>query len=197
MPVMRAAVVGHIEWMEFVPVEPVPRPGEIVHADESWEQAAGGGSVAAVQLSKLADSVDFFTALGSDEHAERAREELEARGVTVHATAVDAPQRSGFTFVDDSRRADDHDDRPQASPMRATTTRCRGTSSRAATPSTSAAGDADALLMARRARVLVATARELATLKQGSVGSTRWSRVGKTRPSATSPDSSIPIRDSS
>ena len=29
---MRAAVVGHVEWLEFVPVAVVPRPGEIVHA---------------------------------------------------------------------------------------------------------------------------------------------------------------------
>ena len=84
---MRAAVVGHVEWMEFVPVEAVPRPGEIVHADESWEQAAGGGSVAAVQLVQLADSVDFFTVLGNDEPAQLARAELEARGVTVHAAS--------------------------------------------------------------------------------------------------------------
>jgi ribokinase len=99
---VRAAVVGHVEWLEFVPVEAVPRPGEIVHAEESWEQAAGGGSVAAVQLSKLADSVDFFTALGSDEQGERARVELTARGITVHATAVDAAQRSGFVYLDDA-----------------------------------------------------------------------------------------------
>ena len=99
---MRAAVVGHVEWLEFVPVEAVPRPGEIVHADESWEQAAGGGSVAAIQFSKLADSVVFFTALGNDEPAQLARMELEARGITVHATAVDAPQRSGFTFIDEA-----------------------------------------------------------------------------------------------
>ena len=168
MPVMRAAVVGHIEWMEFVPVEAVPRPGEIVHADESWEQAAGGGSVAAVQLSKLADSVDFFTALGNDEHAQRAREELEARGITVHATAVDAPQRSGFTFVDDAGERTittigrklhprGHDDTLPWHEL----ARCDAVYL--------CAGDADALLMARRARVLVATARELTTLKQGSV----------------------------
>ena len=165
---MRAAVVGHIEWLEFVPVEAVPRPGEIVHADESWEQAAGGGSVAAVQLSKLADSVDFFTALGNDEHARLAREELEARGITVHATAVDAPQRSGFTFVDEAGE-------------RTITTIGRKLHPRGHDDTLPwhelagcdavylCAGDADALLMARRARVLVATARELATLKQGSV----------------------------
>jgi len=168
MLVMRAAVVGHIEWMEFVPVEAVPRPGEIVHADESWEQAAGGGSVAAVQLSKLADSVDFFTALGNDEHARLAREELEARGITVHATAVDAPQRSGFTFVDDTGERTittigrklhprGHDDTLPWHEL----ARCDAVYL--------CAGDADALLTARRARVLVATARELATLKQVSV----------------------------
>ena len=29
---MRVAVVGHVEWVEFVRVENVPRAGEIVHA---------------------------------------------------------------------------------------------------------------------------------------------------------------------
>ena len=134
---MRAAVVGHIEWLEFVPVEAVPRPGEIVHADESWEQAAGGGSAAAVQLTKLADSVDFFTALGNDEHARLAREELEARGITVHATAIDAPSaaasHSSTTPVSGRSR------RSVASSIRAaTTTGFRGTSSLAATLSTTA-----------------------------------------------------------
>ena len=99
---MRAAVVGHIEWMEFVPVEAVPRPGEIVHADESWEQAAGGGSVAAVQFAKLADSVDFFTGLGNDESARACADG--ARGTWHHRArdGFDAPQRSGFTFIDEA-----------------------------------------------------------------------------------------------
>jgi ribokinase len=165
---MRAAVVGHVEWMEFVPVEAVPRPGEIVHADESWEQAAGGGSVAAVQLAKLADSVVFFTALGKDERGRLAREELEARGVTVHATVVDAPQRSGFTYIDDDGE-------------RTITTVGRKLHPRGHDETLPwhelarcdcvyfCAGDADALLLARRARALVATARELSILRQASV----------------------------
>jgi ribokinase len=165
---MRAAVVGHVEWLEFVPVEAIPRPGEIVHAMSSWEQAAGGGSVAAVQLSKLADSVDFFTALGNDERGARARTELEGRGVTVHATAVDAPQRSGFVYLDEAGE-------------RTITTIGRKQHPRGHDETLPwhelarvdavyfCAGDADALLFARRARVLVATARELATLRQGSV----------------------------
>lgn len=165
---MRAAVVGHVEWLEFVPVEAVPRPGEIVHAAESWEQAAGGGSVAAVQLAKLADSVDFFTALGNDEHGKLARSELEARGITVHASVVDAPQRSGFVFLDEAGE-------------RTITTIGRKQHPRGHDETLPwhelghcdavyfCAGDADALLLARRARVLVATARELATLRQASV----------------------------
>ena len=165
---MRAAVVGHIEWIEFVPVEHVPRAGEIVHASESWEQAAGGGSVAAIQLAQLADSVDFFTVLGSDEHGERAQRELEARGVTVHASVVEAPQRSGFTYVDENGERTittigrklhprGHD---EALPWHEVA-RCDAVYF--------CAGDPDALLAARRGRVLVATARELSILRQASV----------------------------
>ena len=160
--------MGHIEWLEFVPVEAVPRRGEIVHAAESWEQAAGGGSVAAVQLSKLADSVDFFTAVGNDEEGELARAELAARGIRVHATTVEAPQRTGFVYLDETGE-------------RTITTIGRKLHPRGHDDSLPwhelahcdavylCAGDADALLHARRARVLVATARELSTLRQGSV----------------------------
>jgi ribokinase len=165
---VRAAVVGHVEWMEFVPVEQVPRPGEIVHAEGSWEQAAGGGVVAAVQLALLADSVLFLTALGSDDRASRARDELEARGIEVHATAVDGPQRSGFTYVDEDGERTittigrklhprGHDDTLPWHEL----ARCDAVYF--------CAGDADALRRARRARVLVATARELATVGQAAV----------------------------
>ena len=165
---MRAAVVGHVEWLEFVPVEHVPRPGEIVHAADSWEQAAGGGVVASVQLAQLAESVQFFTALGTDVRGRRARAELEERGIEVHATSVEGPQRSGFTFVDEAGE-------------RTITTIGRKLHPRGHDDSLPwhelascdavyfCAGDADALLLARRARVLVATARELATLRQSAV----------------------------
>jgi ribokinase len=165
---MRAAVVGHVEWLEFVPVEAVPRAGEIVHAADSWEQAAGGGSVAAVQLAQLADSVDFFTALGRDERGERARVELEGRGITVHASVVDGPQRHGFTYVDGAGERTittigrklhprGHDDvLPWHELARCDALYC-------------CAGDADALLLARRSRVVVATARELPTLRQAAI----------------------------
>ena len=70
---MELAVIGHVEWVEFARVEHVPAPGEIVHALETWEEAAGGGAVAAVQLANLAGAATLFTALGSDELGRRAR----------------------------------------------------------------------------------------------------------------------------
>jgi ribokinase len=165
---MRCAVVGHVEWIEFVPVERVPHAGEIAHAAESWEQAGGGGAVAAVQLAQLADSVLMFTALGVDELGRRAKEELEERGVEVHASFVDAPQRRAFTFVDESGERTittigprlgprGHDD---SLPWRELG-RCDAVYF--------SAGDVDALMLARRGRVLVATARDLATLRRGAV----------------------------
>src|SRR5690348_13401312 len=97
---MRIAVVGHVEWVEFVRVEHVPRPGEIVHSLERWENAGGGGAVAAVQLAQLNGGVELFTALGDDELGRRSRAELEARGVTVHSASSGEPMRRAFTYVD-------------------------------------------------------------------------------------------------
>src|SRR5436190_3762590 len=98
---VEVAVVGHVEWVEFVRVEHVPSSGEIVHALETWEEAAGGGAVAAVQLANLNGGAHLFTSLSDDELGRRAYEELVGRGVTVHATAAGEPQRRAYTYVDE------------------------------------------------------------------------------------------------
>lgn len=98
---MRVAVVGHVEWVEFLRVPHLPVAGEIVHATEWWSEPAGGGAVAAVQLVKLAGDADFFTALGDDELGHRAFEELSGLGLRVHAAWRDEHQRRAETFVDD------------------------------------------------------------------------------------------------
>lgn len=97
---MRAAVVGHVEWVTFAQVAEVPRSGEIVHATGSWEMPAGGGAGAAVQLAKLTGDCLFITALGNDELGRRAATELEALGVTVAAVTRPVPTRRAFTHVD-------------------------------------------------------------------------------------------------
>ncbi len=97
---MGAAVVGHVEWIEFGRVDHVPAPGEIVHVTDSWQEPAGGGAVAAVQLAKLAGHATLYTALGDDEAGHRSKRELEALGLRVEAVFRPEPQRRGFVHVD-------------------------------------------------------------------------------------------------
>ena len=97
---MRLAVVGHVEWVEFLRVPHLPAAGEIVHATDSWAEPGGGGAVAAVQLVKLAGGVDLYTALGDDELGHRAVNELAALGVRLHVVWRGEPQRRAVTFVD-------------------------------------------------------------------------------------------------
>jgi len=154
---MRVAVVGHVEWVWFAVVERMPGAGEIVHAQESWEEAAGGGGVAAVQLVRMGAEVDLFTALGDDARGRDAARELEARGVRLHAASRRPPQRRAFTFLDaDAERTitvmgERHvphgdDPLPWHELDGADAVYFTG-------------GDAGALVAARRARVLVATTR--------------------------------------
>ena len=96
----RVAVVGHAEWAEFVELERVPTPGEIVEAREIEQLAAGGGAVAAVQIARLNGSCSFLTALGNDGVGDLISPELEGRGVEVHAARRESRQRRAFVCVD-------------------------------------------------------------------------------------------------
>jgi len=97
------AVVGHVEWVQFARVAHVPRAGEVVHASDPFEEPAGGGGVAAVQLARLAGEAVLVTTLGEDEHGRRSRARLNELGVEVRARSVDAPTRRAVTLVDDAR----------------------------------------------------------------------------------------------
>jgi ribokinase len=158
------AVVGHVEWVEFVRVERVPKPGEIVHALETWEEAGGGGAVAAVQLAKLNGSAHLFTSLADDELGRRARQELEERGVTLHVAAARVPQRRAYTYVDERGERTITVLGPRLLPSGddgslpwEELSRCEAVYF--------VSGDVAAVRAARRSRVLVAAARDLATLR--------------------------------
>ena len=141
--------------------------GEIVQASETWEEAAGGGAVAAVQLTKLAGSCTFFTALGDDELGRRARRELEAMGVRVEATVLAEPQRRALTFVDEAHERTITVIGRKLVPCRVDPLPWEELSEVDAVYFTG--GDPAALVAARSARVLVATARELETLRAAGV----------------------------
>jgi ribokinase len=98
--VKRFAVVGHVEWVDFLAVGHVPIAGEIVSADDWWAEAAGGGAVSAVQLAKLAHGALFYTALGNDDLGRRSAAQLREQHVELLAAPRDGPQRRAVTFLD-------------------------------------------------------------------------------------------------
>src|ERR1700729_3454193 len=97
---VRVAGVGHVEWVRFARVEHVPVAGEVVHASDPFEEPAGGGAVAAVQLARLAGEALFITALGDDQYGHRSAARLSELGVEVHAAFHDAPSRRAVALVD-------------------------------------------------------------------------------------------------
>jgi ribokinase len=164
---VRVAVVGHTELVRFATVERVPSPSEIIQARESWVEPAGGGAVAAVRLLELAGGCDFFVAVGNDWAGRRARASLKLLGLRVHAATRDEPQRRGFTYLDAEGERTITLLSPKLRPYASDPLPWDKLAKADAVYFT--AGDPGALRAARRARVLVATARELSTLLEGGV----------------------------
>jgi ribokinase len=164
---MRIGVVGHVEWVDFAVVDRLPAPGAIAHAREHFCEAAGGGAVAAVQMRRLAGAATFWTAVGSDALGEASAARLRELGVDLRAAVHPRDQRRVLTFLDDDAertitvlhdrmvpRGEDPlpwDELAQLDGVYVT------------------AGDAAAIRAARRARVLVATARAMPALGEAGV----------------------------
>jgi ribokinase len=164
---VRVVVIGHVEWIEFLVVPHVPVAGEILHARDAWEEAGGGGAVAAVQLLKLAGDATLFTAFGDDHLGHRARDRLVGAGLRVEATFRPTRQRRAVTFTDETgertitvigdRLGPNADDDLPWDLLGG------------ADAAFFTAGDDDALRLARRARALVATPRVLPQLARVGV----------------------------
>jgi ribokinase len=166
-PAMRVAVVGHVEWCEFAEVPHVPAPGEIVHAASTFEEPAGGGAVAAVQLKKLAGSATLFTAFGDDEVGGRASAGLAEQGVHIEAGFRPETQRRAFVHLDEPGERTITVLGARLGPLGADPLDWSILDSTDAVYVT--AGDVEAVRQARRARTLVATPRGLETLADAHV----------------------------
>ena len=161
----RVAVVGHVEFVDFIAVDHLPAAGEVVHDRRAFQRAGGGGGVAAGMLAETGATVELFTAFGDDDHGRRAVEQLTTAGVAVSAVLrAGTPTRRAITLLAGGERSivtigarlapSGSDDLPwgrldEADGVYFT------------------AGDAGALAHARRARVLVATPRAGAVLATG------------------------------
>jgi ribokinase len=165
---VKVAVVGHVEWCRFVRVERLPQPGEILHATEAWEEAGGGGAVAASELARLAGESLFVTALGEDELGRRAHGELERLSIRVRAAWRQGSQRLGFVYVDAAGERTITVVGPKLAPRAGDDLPWEELDGADGVYFTG--GDEETLRsVRRRTRVLVATARELPTLQRAGV----------------------------
>jgi ribokinase len=159
----QAAVVGHIEWVDFVPVARLPEPGEVIHAGGAFSRAAGGGGVVAGVLAELGAEVDFYTALGDDRHGREAVEQLQERGVRMHVAWRQEPTRRAVTLLQEGGERTIVTIGKRLDPL--------GTENldwdllRSANGVYITAGDADALRRARTAQVVVASPRARTALR--------------------------------
>jgi ribokinase len=158
---VKVAVVGHVEWIEFVEVDHVPAPGQIAHGLDSWDEPGGGGAVVAMQMLRLAGACDFYTGLGDDELGHRSEARLSELGLALH-TQWFGETRRALVHVDSKRE-------------RTITTVGAKLLPRGPLPLSVydavffVCGDVAALRSAREARFLAATSRELPTLREGGV----------------------------
>jgi ribokinase len=96
----RVAVVGHVEWVDFLVVPRLPVAGEILHVDAAHEAPAGGGAMAAYALRSLTGACAFFCAVGDDARAARTVAMLRDAGLDVRAQRwVGREQRRVVTYL--------------------------------------------------------------------------------------------------
>ena len=107
LPKLQLAVIGHVEWVTFLKVDQIPLAGEISHATDSFEEAAGGAAVAAVQMARLTNGpVDLITSLGKDSFGEKCYERLTELGLNLKVAWREKPTRKGISLISkDGERA--------------------------------------------------------------------------------------------
>jgi ribokinase len=96
----RVAVIGHVEWVDFLRVDHLPVRGEVQAAAREFTHAGGGAVVAAAVLAEAGAEVDFYCAVGNDANGAAAVSELQDRGISVHAAVRPQPTRQVLTLLD-------------------------------------------------------------------------------------------------
>jgi ribokinase len=161
---MRVAVVGHVEWVEFLRVDRAVQPGAVLRCAVGFGEAAGGGGVAAAELARLAGRCEFYTAVGQDEVGRAVAPALGALGVEVLAEVRALPHRRATTLIDPEGERTIIVVGPAQAPLGEELPDFDGVDA-----VYFCKGDAAALRAARAARTLVATARVLPIIREAGV----------------------------
>ena len=100
---LKFAVIGHVEWINFLEVNNFPKAGLITHSKRSFEMPAGGGGVIAKTLREITTSdVHFFTSLGNDFYGNQTKKIFKEMGIELHIAWRNSPTRRGFSLVDNT-----------------------------------------------------------------------------------------------
>ena len=96
---LRLAVIGHVEHVSIAPVPLLPAPGEIVHLDELFTIAGGGGGLAFFQLTHSPAELHLFTALGNDDAGGFVSDQIRATGASIYVAHRDQPHTRDLVLV--------------------------------------------------------------------------------------------------
>jgi ribokinase len=151
------AVVGHVEWVEFLRVDHLPRAGELQAGEREPPRAGGSAVIAASVIAARGASVRFIGAVGDDAEGEAALAQLRDRGITVDAVRRAGPTRRVTVLLDQAGERAIITSGERWAP--AATDDLGWERLEQADGVYLTAGDGDVLALARRARVLVATPR--------------------------------------
>jgi ribokinase len=100
MSTVRVAVIGHVEWVQHARLhEPLER-GAILQLHDTFEEPAGGGGVAARALPALGAETRFITALGDDAAGHESERVLRADGCDLRIARRAGPQARVTTLAE-------------------------------------------------------------------------------------------------
>ncbi|MGI9116349.1 MAG: PfkB family carbohydrate kinase [Gaiellales bacterium] len=163
----RIGVVGHVEWVLFGSAPTPPSAGEIVHLSDPFEEPAGGGAVVAIALARAGADVLFYTALAGDTEGAATRARMAEEGVELRVGVRGGRQARAMTILDEGGDRTIIVSQPNAYPRADDDLGWSDIEACAAVYAT--CGEPSALVEARRAPILVCSARQMAALLESGV----------------------------
>jgi ribokinase len=100
--VTRVAVIGHVEWVQHARLHEPLESGAILQLHDTFEEPAGGGGVAARALPALGAETRFITALGNDAAADESEQIMKGDGCELRAVRRPSPQARVTTLAEPS-----------------------------------------------------------------------------------------------
>ena len=163
----RIGVVGHVEWVLFGYAAAVPDAGDIVHLRDPFEEPAGGGAVVAIALARAGADVIFCTALAQDTEGAATRMRMADEGVDLRVGPRPGRQARAMTILDDGGDRTIIVSAPNAYPRADDPLRWEDLADCSAVYAT--CGEPSGIVEARRAPILVCSARQMDALVESGV----------------------------